>query len=95
MAEINYKIVIVGEQYVGKSAIFLRQQRGVFEPEAAVASMGAHFAQKAVEIDEQDRKGNDGTRQSITGSSIMNMNTEVEDPNKKSIGGQYLTSAAQ
>ena len=44
MAEINYKIVIVGEQYVGKSAIFLRQQRGVFEPEAAVASMGAHFA---------------------------------------------------
>jgi small GTP-binding protein len=81
---------------VGKSAIFLRQQRGVFEPEAAVASMGAHFAQKVVEIEEADRKGGEnGMKASITGSSIMNMNTEVEDPNKKSIGGQYLTSAAQ
>lgn len=56
--------------------------------------MGAHFAQKTVEIEESDRKGNEnGARSSITGSSIM-MNTEVEDPNKKSIGGQYLTQAA-
>ena len=41
---INYKVVIVGEQFVGKSSIFLRQQKGLFEPDKATASMGAHFA---------------------------------------------------
>ena len=46
-------MVIVGEQFVGKSAIFLRQQKGLFEPEKSTASMGAHFAQKIVEIESE------------------------------------------
>ena len=48
----SYKVVIVGDPSVGKSAIFLRQQKGEFSPELSTASMGAHFMEKIVEIED-------------------------------------------
>jgi len=39
----SYKIVIVGELAVGKSAIFERMQRGTF-PDYSISTLSAHFA---------------------------------------------------
>jgi|TARA_B110000285_G_scaffold213030_1_gene257046 GTPase SAR1 family protein len=72
-AGINYKVVIVGEQFVGKSSIFLRQQKGLYEPDKATASMGAHFAQKVVEI-EKEAVPRESLKSSVGGMDFAHLN---------------------
>jgi GTPase SAR1 family protein len=99
---INYKVVIVGEQFVGKSSIFLRQQKGLFEPDKATASMGAHFAQKIVEI-EKEAVPRDSMKSSLAGMEFNHLNeskADVQDsvgPNNDhaTLTGKYLSAEAQ
>ena len=101
---INYKVVIVGEQFVGKSSIFLRQQKGLFEPDKAIASMGAHFAQKVVEIEKADTNAvRDSMKSSLAGMEFNHLNESKNGLQDSAVGennehatltGQYLSAEA-
>ena len=46
----SYKVIILGQVDVGKTAIFTRQQKGIYDEYGLQATVSATFATKRVQV---------------------------------------------
>lgn len=47
----SFKVIILGQVSVGKTAIFTRNQKGIYDEERLQATLSASFATKRVTLD--------------------------------------------
>ena len=49
----SFKIIILGQVNVGKTAIFIRNQKGLYDEDALQSTISASFATKKIKVDNE------------------------------------------